>query len=315
MIAISCFWVTSKKIVGPGGIGDLLLVGVVVAVMALVMLSTPVYGECEWVQTDDFEWGIDSDPLSDSGGGISWTTETQGCSKAEIETANYYEGLRCARLYRDGLNRPIANFAQSAVGSFEHISFWVRKDFTADFLLYHGNGAHVVAVRIDASQNLMYHDVSGWQDTGVNVAAFRWYLLQIRNVDWLGETFDVYLNEVFITSASSFWDAVGANNQVQFQIYAGTAEVWLDNVAISDVSGGDADFAWWMVAIILVVLSVAWLTQSWLLLLIGALLCAVAYSWLSELTGDLARWGATAFIVVLLGWVILTLIWRQHAKT
>lgn len=191
------------------------------------------WGEIE--QEDDFEWGSDGDPLSDDGGGIDWTisfTPAQGSSLAEIDDEVKYAGTRSARLYRDGTNRVITTFPQSAMSSSQVLSFRVRKDDTSVLLLYHGDGTHMVGVQIDASENVLYYDNAGWQDSGVDAAKDTWHLLEVRNVDWVEESFDVYLNGILIASATSLFDNAGASNQIRFDNYAGTSEIWLDNVRV-----------------------------------------------------------------------------------
>ncbi|MCK4714902.1 MAG: DNRLRE domain-containing protein, partial [Candidatus Aenigmarchaeota archaeon] len=111
--------------------------------------SATLFGDTTYVDNglavrEDFEWGIDTTPLSDSGGRITWITSTPDSSKAEIDTAYDYEGTRSGRLYRDGSNNPRAYFAHSAMGTTETFSVRVRKDSTSQVGFYHGNGAKVI---------------------------------------------------------------------------------------------------------------------------------------------------------------------------
>lgn len=181
---------------------------------------------------DDFEWGSDTDPLTDDGGGIDWSVTALGTSLAEIETTGPYAGTRCARLYRDGTNPVTAYFTQSGITASQVISWRVKKDDTADHLMYHGDGSSVITVRIQTNEQIRYRDPSTWVDTGATVVAGDWYKLEVRNADWVAKTYDIYLDNILIQSAADMHTAAWAPNIIQLYNWAGTSNVYLDNVRV-----------------------------------------------------------------------------------
>jgi len=181
---------------------------------------------------DDFEWGADTDPLTDDGGGIDWSVTALGTSVAEISTTSPFAGTRCARLYRDGSNNVTANFPQSGITSSQVISWRVKKDDTADHLMYHGDGSSYIGVRIQTNELITYRDSTSWLSTGATVVAGDWYKLEVRNANWVAKTFDIYLDNVLIKSAADMNPAASFANIIRFDNIAGTANVYLDNVRV-----------------------------------------------------------------------------------
>ena len=190
---------------------------------------------------DGFEWGSDGDPLSDSGGAITWTTTAAGTSKAEIDTAQHHTGTRSARLYRDGTNMPKATFSQSPITASQSIHFWFRKDGTSQPSYLHGNGSHIIYVIVGFDEKVYYFDGSG-KDTGATVLINTWYSLSIRNVNWAAHTYDIYLNGVLIKSGAVMLSNPGYSGTVTFVNELGTSEYWLDEVAVWDVEDEDGSF-------------------------------------------------------------------------
>lgn len=188
----------------------------------------------EVFQRDDFEWGSDTDPLSDDGGGIDWTISVAGTSVVEIEDAGGvpYAGTRCARLYRDGTNSPRAYFLQTALTSSQVLEFRVRKSETAKLYIVHGNGTYYLLVSLYANEAIYYYDGSTWYDTGATVSVDTWHLISIRNVNWIAATFDIYLDGNLIKTGATMRTTATYSGQVSFQNVAGTSNIYLDNVRV-----------------------------------------------------------------------------------
>ncbi len=178
---------------------------------------------------EDFEWGNDGDDLSDSGGRVTWSTTTAGCSKAEIDTAYDYEGTRSGRLYRDGSNMPRADFAYSAMSSSETVSFRVRKDGTSRFAFYHGNGVKAITCGIYDDERINYYDGTTVHFPGESVTVGSWNLFEITDVNWSAGTYDIYLNDWWVCTADMRTTTSWAN-RVYFYNQAGTSSCWIDNV-------------------------------------------------------------------------------------
>jgi hypothetical protein len=193
---------------------------------------------------DDFEWGSDGDPLSDSGGAIGWTISVAGTSKVEIDDAVGipYSGTRCARFYRDGTNNARAIFGQSAVSASQVIGVRFRKDDTSQIYIIHGDGSQRITIYIDANEHIWYNDGTA-HDTGAAISAGSWYHLTVPNVNWPAHTYDIYLNGVLIKSAAGMDSAATYQDQIVCANTAGTSEVWLDEVGVWEVEDESGSFS------------------------------------------------------------------------
>lgn len=190
---------------------------------------------------DGFEWGSDTDPLDDSGGVIDWTIEVAGTSKAEIDTAQHYSGTRSARLYRDGTNNVYAQFPQAALTSTQVIGFRARKDETSQFHVQYGDGTYCIKVRVKEDETVWYYD-GVWKNTGATVSVSIWFLLSIKNVNWVAGTYDIYLNGTLIKSGATMQSSSDISGAIRFYNVLGTSEVWLDEVAVWDVEDEDGSY-------------------------------------------------------------------------
>ena len=186
-------------------------------------------------KADGFEWGSDGDPLSNAEGGIAWTIVANGDSKAEIDTSQYYQGVRSARLYRDGTNSPQARITQTPLTSDQFIEFNLRKDNTSYFSLYHGNGTHCIHVNIADDEKIYYYDGAN-HDTGASVTINTWYKLGIKNVDWAAHTYDIYLEDSLIQSGAIMRTYASHSGRITFYNAGGTSELWLDDVNVARVA-------------------------------------------------------------------------------
>lgn len=203
-----------------------------------------VFDDFEWGVFDAeerFEWGVDTDPLSDSGGTVMWTIIAGGDSKAEIddEEGIPYSGTRCARLYRDGSNNPRAYFSQGAIDSSQILFARVRKDTNSDIALYYGHDGKVIQVYYDPNENLVYYDGSA-HDTGVDIDVEEWATLAIKNVDWSAGTFDIYHNGILAKSGATMRTASSWNGTLSFYNRQGDSNAWLDEVVVGHVPLDDS---------------------------------------------------------------------------
>ena len=178
---------------------------------------------------DDFEWGVDTDPLSDDGGDIDWTVVVAGTSVAEIETTDPYGGTRCARLYHDGANVPRVFFTQPALTSNEVIEMGLKQGSGASLLFLHGNGTKRIYVRLYLG-TVQYFSTA-LVDTEVPVVADTWYLLSIRNVNWDDGTYDIYWENDLIANAVMNVNT-GNANVWDLRNQSGSSEAWFDNARV-----------------------------------------------------------------------------------
>jgi len=191
---------------------------------------------------DDFEWGEDEDPLSNSEGAIDWTDGSGGSSGAEIDTAYHYAGTRSARLYKDGTNNPEAYFSQTPLTPDQVIEFWFKKDTNVYAAFWHGDGTHYIRLTLHFDENIYYFYDGTNHDTGADILVDTWQLFSVRNVNWVAATYDIYLNDSIIKSGATMETSASYSGVIQFGNYAGTSEAWLDNVGVWDVEDESGSF-------------------------------------------------------------------------
>lgn len=189
--------------------------------------------------SDDFEWGADTDSLATSGGDITWSVTVAGTSVADIDTAQKYAGTRSGRLYRDGTNNVNAYFAQDAVSGAEGISFRFRKDDTSQFYFQHGNGTKLIWFAVMDDEDLEYVDDPTFYDTGTDVSISTWHQIDVRNVDWVAGTYDIYVDAVLAQSGAVMSTSSSYEDYIYLWNVTGTSEVWIDNIGIQSFVLGD----------------------------------------------------------------------------
>lgn len=183
-----------------------------------------------FIKADDFEWGDDGDPLTDSGGGITWLVSAAGSSSVTIDTSQQWGGNRSADLYRDGTNNAVAYFMQAA-GTDYSIRTRAMKGDTAACYIQQGNGSKRIYVRLYKDEKIQYYD-TGFRDTGSSVPIDAWFLLEINNINWTAGTFDIYLNDVCIQSDAVMQSTSSTNGAIGFTVGDGTVHAWLDNAIL-----------------------------------------------------------------------------------
>jgi len=205
-----------------------------------------VFDDFEWGIFDaeeDFEWGSDTDPLDDSGGDVTWTISVVGTSKAEIDTAQHYAGTRSARLYRDGTNDARALFTHTAEDSYD-IQFRIRKDETSGGQFFHGNSIRRINVVFGIGEGIRYYDAN--DDlifTGSYMDVDTWHLIRISGIDWTTGTYDIHLDDVLVVNDAEMQVHVSYEDVIVFLNYAGTSEIWIDEVVVGYIPLGDSSGA------------------------------------------------------------------------
>jgi len=190
---------------------------------------------------DDFEWGEDEDPLSNSEGAIDWTDGSGGSSGAEIDTAYHYAGTRSVRLYRDGSENTWVYFTHAPISSDQVIGFWIRKNDTANFGLYHGDGSTLINMFVGTDEEIKYYSDST-HGTGVYIDVDTWEHITIQNADWDADTYDIYLNDILVKADTPMRTNAGWDSQVKFYSTVGSDDIWLDNVGVWDVEDESGPF-------------------------------------------------------------------------
>jgi len=208
------------------------ILGVLLVVVVLVGFGLMPSTVAASPQSDDFEWGIKGDPLSDSGGGITWYINLAGTTgKVEIDTDKHYEGTRSARFYEDGDDDVEAHF--KALGTGQALSFAIYIDGNGEFMLYYGDGSYRIGIRIHYGTNhIEYYYNWEWVDTGVTVSTGSWHTLTLYDIDWSGHSFGIRL-DVTETNGAMYVSASLANYIYIYNFHGyGASEFWIDNVVL-----------------------------------------------------------------------------------
>lgn len=92
-----------------------------------------------------------------------------------------------------------------------------------------------------------------------------------------------------------------------------------DKLIRSDVilckTSGYQDFPVWLIILLVVVAGLSHYTRSWILGISGIVICIVSYAWVSMAeTSSITIWGASAFFLIIIAWIILSMIFREARK-
>lgn len=190
---------------------------------------------------DDFEWGSDGDPISNSGGGIVWSRSVPTGCHVEIDTAQAYSGTRSLGFYDyEPAHYPTATFSRMAISRSYSIGFRLRISATGvEFNFAHGNGTKFIHCYkttngtnyfaysyTDSEGALKYSTVSS-----IVFANDKWHLLEIKNIDFEGKEYDVYFEGVF-KARIPMRNGNAATNQIRLGGAKADNWCWYDDVEV-----------------------------------------------------------------------------------
>jgi len=179
------------------------------------------------VASEDFEWGSNNNPISNSGGSVTWTI---AAGSPVISTEQSASGTRSVKL------PPAADcsFPLTAATNYSIAVNGYKENATvATYFILHGNGTKAVCVYVHEDENLMYYD-GAQKDTGQDVSADTWFLLEVKNINWTAGTFDIYLNYALAKTAATMFTTASYANVFAFlntDTVAGR-DAYADNVNI-----------------------------------------------------------------------------------
>ena len=103
------------------------------------------------------------------------------------------------------------------------------KDDNSYFYFAHGDGSTAIYVRITNSEVIQYCDIF-YHPVG-SILTGRWYLLEFRNIDWVADTYDIYLNGISIKSGARMLPWPSASGIARFSnTYPGIGSFWIDDI-------------------------------------------------------------------------------------
>lgn len=133
---------------------------------------------------ENFERGINNDAI-----GGDWTVHAGG---VVISTDHAYGGTRCGKWVGAATpgNASIPITASDNIA----IRFRIWKENAADLVCVHGDGTNISYWNFQADEDIMWHNGAALQDTGDNITADQWQLVEYNNFVWGTPTVDAWLN-------------------------------------------------------------------------------------------------------------------------
>ena len=187
------------------------------------------------VHLDTFEWGSDGAHLHVSGGNIVWTSNDY----ARISTDHPAFGTRCAKLLGHASTPGSASFALTPGTNYAmRISVYKENNEAYCYPFLHGNGTDAIAVRVDSAENILYRRADGtWVDTTANIVYDAWNVLEVRNINWVAGTYDLYLGNNIIGTSLAMYDTASYNGIWQIMSDAPVAgqDWYAENIQVKGI--------------------------------------------------------------------------------
>lgn len=159
---------------------------------------------------DDFEWGTENDPASNSGGSVTWVTGTVG---PVITLAQHYSGTRSMKV---PYNSTSFKTAVAANGRESIRLKYYKTNATSNWMyIYHGNGTKAMVIEFNAAEAIYYYSTTD-VDTGFSLTPDAWNTLEFNNFNWTSGTYDIWLNGTKIKSGIAMMTSTAANGYVSF---------------------------------------------------------------------------------------------------
>jgi hypothetical protein len=189
---------------------------------------------------EDFEWGINGDPLSDDGGDVNWTITADGDSYAKISSWGEHSGERCGKFYYDG-DPDGYNYVRGYYSEVEPIwrGFWFRTDGDAVPHTRTGDGSHSIVVRVlnddddDGDGKLQYYD-GGWKDAGCELNNYTWYFIEFRAIEWDSTyKYDIFVNGDYVKGGAHMHTESAYNGITAYYGAYYEGSFWIDDIPSS----------------------------------------------------------------------------------
>lgn len=194
--------------------------------------------------TEDFEWGVDGDPITDSGGTLTWSRSVPGTCLAEIDTAQAYAGTRSLGLCGDGTNFPKATVAIATASYAYSIRFRARYEAGGGYWrFWHGGSVYCIFLCAEPTAGkLRYYGHDGAShNLDVTCSVNTWYLVEMKNLDFTGGYFDLWFGGVFIARLE-MWPNAGSSNKIELEGHNTASWSWFDEFEIDILPGFPYEF-------------------------------------------------------------------------
>jgi len=185
-------------------------------------------GADTFIVFDDFEWGINGDAITDSGGSVTWTINS---GDSDISTDQAYGGTRSQKLL-DDVGRTISTCPVTTSDDIAIRMRVYRVDAATYFTLGHGDGVERTTWGNNSSNDIKYYD-GAWQDTGDNSSNTTWELYETYDFDWVAHTYDMAVAGVEnADDADMRVEAICVDKAALFGDTAVGNDVWVDDFLV-----------------------------------------------------------------------------------
>jgi hypothetical protein len=182
---------------------------------------------------DNFERGNDGDAI-----GGNWTIVT---GDVDISTDHAFSGTRCMKLI-GGATVPDVTIPQTA-GTAYAIRFRLWKEDASQFYFRHGDGTERINFRIDADEDIETYN-GAYQDTGHNLTAGQWELIELTDINHSTPKYDLWLNGSKIADDADTWENAAYSNVIGFTgNNVATTESYIDDLIVYKWSVTPQSFA------------------------------------------------------------------------
>lgn len=205
-------------------------------------------GANTFIKFEDFEWGVDTDDLTTSGGSVTWTNTTAVAPNTHlIDTGQDigdiagFTGTRSGEFYRANVNDCAAYISSVTASNDIAIRFRARKNNALLWRAFHGSGVNLLYVEWQDDEDIAISDGASAIDTGANCAIDTWELFEFKEFVWATPTVDMFMGKVttdisdiqIANNADISFASASSANTLQFRADVGDATtLWVDDIIV-----------------------------------------------------------------------------------
>lgn len=184
---------------------------------------------------DDFERGNNGDTV-----GGDWTEEQAHC---HISTAQAYDGTRSLMLV-GAATAPYCYIAHTAADNSYAIRYRLYKeDATTLVQLLHGDGSNLINQFEINTEDVEYYDTD-YRDTGTNITADDWELIELTNITFTGTSYDIWVNDVKAQDDAGMQSSAIYEDKIRFSGAGAVGQdSWIDNFIVRKWATTEPSFA------------------------------------------------------------------------
>ncbi|MFA5692490.1 MAG: DUF2341 domain-containing protein, partial [Acholeplasmataceae bacterium] len=198
-----------------------------------------------FISREDFEAFDDEDDLSTSKGSVTWT-QIAGAAKAD--TAKSYAGSKSGR-FTVASTCPSYTIPCTATDSIA-VSWrsWVDSGVHGN-QVSGGDGSNRYSFVSDYLSKLFYYYNETSTSSGVTVSQEAWHKFELKNFNWTNETYEIWLDDVKIATATGMYNSSDYENAIRFMAnmsstYNGKS-CWYDEIIVRKYASPEPTWGTW----------------------------------------------------------------------